>query len=471
LGEWQKRVFTAAGVLGLLMTAALAVAQPSNLGDNQIAKTNNALERAAAEVGSASTEVQKHPESTEAQYVLAMALDRLGDLQTLRARHPFPYQAGYRAALELARNNCKAYRRSDLMEKVARLETTAAPDSEHTLWEFRDAARQYYGRARVIYQRLVALEPHNNKWKLALARNYTKTNPGEVGIEKVRVYYQPALDILLRLAKSEPANDDFQRDLAATYETIGGQITSMTRSLPAEYHEALAIRMKLFRSNESSPLFIRELAITYGMIRETLAIRGKWEASRDAMTDELGLYQDLAALDPANMEWQQALSTAHMDFAAIKNDNNGPGEKLEAEVLAHYEKALGILTRLIQLDPMNTEVQRVLVESYETKARFYINRGMRQESIASYLGAQQQLAQFAQRYPNDRGWLFYQLDLYFSIGHEYSEIQRWAAPHAQAGIYPEPEKFKAASVAQEDVFKNMAKIIDTLFRMTEAPIK
>ncbi|MNT73867.1 hypothetical protein D3C72_2126240 [compost metagenome] len=81
------------------------------------------------------------------------------------------------------------------------------------------------------------------------------------------------------------------------------------------------------------------------------------------------------------------------------------------------------------------------------------------------------MAKFAQRYPNDRGWLFYQLYFYFSIGSEYRAIQSWAAPHSQGGKLPEPGKFKAAADAQDEVFENMRKIIDTLVRMTEAPVR
>ncbi|WP_157603780.1 lipopolysaccharide assembly protein LapB [Rhizobacter sp. Root1221] len=470
-GKWQKRIFTTTVVVGLLMTGTLAVAHPSNLGDNQVFQTNNDLERTTAEVNSAYTSAEKHPGSTDAQYALAVALDRMGDLKTLRARHKFPYSEGYGAALELARNNRKSHPRTDLMGKVERLEATAAPDSEKTLWEFRDTARRYYGRARVLYQRLIALQPNNNKWQRALAVNYTKTNPGHVGIEEVRAYYQPALTILLRLVKLEPGNDEFQRDLAMAYETIADQVNSMTGSLPAEYDDALAIRMKLFRRNEENPLFVRELAVTFGKLGEALAIRGKWEAARDAVTDEFGLYQDLAARDPANMEWQHDLAAAHMDFAAIKDDNNGPGKKLEGEVLAHYAQALKIRINLIQMDPRNTEWQMDLVASHETMARFYNNRALNEKALDSYIDAQRQMSQLAQRYPNDRGWLFYQLYFYFSIGYENRQIQRWAAPLSQGGKFPEPEKFKAAAVTQEKIFKTMVGIIDTLVRMTDAPMK
>ncbi|MFZ3186369.1 MAG: hypothetical protein WA173_19765 [Pseudomonas sp.] len=467
--KWQNRIFMATLVVGFLMTGTLAVAQSSNLGDNQVFQTNNDLERATAEVNSAYTDAEKHPGSADAQYAIAVALDRMGDLQTLRARHKFPYSSGYRAALELARNHLKSHPHTDLIGKVARLEATAAADSEQTLWAFRDTARRYYGTARALYQRLVALQPDNNKWHRALALNYTKTTPGHVGIEEVRIYYQPALDILLRLVKLEPGNNEFQRNLATAYETIADQVNSMTGALPAEYHEALTIRKKLFSSNETNALFVRELAVTFGKIGEALAIRGKWKAAHDAVTDEFGLYQDLAAMDPANMEWQHDLAAAHMEFAAIKDDNNGPGEKLEGEVLAHYAQALKMRANLIQMNPRNTEWQMDLVASHKTMANFYTNRAMNDKALASYIDAQRQMSQLAQRYPNDRGWLFYQLYFYFSIGYENRKTQRWTAPLSQGGKFQDPEKFKAAAVAQEEVFENMAGIIDTLVRMTDAP--
>ncbi|HSD39065.1 MAG TPA: hypothetical protein VLC92_16250 [Rhodocyclaceae bacterium] len=471
LQGWQKRIVTVTAIAGLLMTGALATAQPSNLGDHQVLQVNNDLAHATAKLNSALTDAKQHPGSADAQYVLAVALDHTGELHALRARHNYPYNAGYQAALKLARNNLTAQPRSDLMKKVDRLETTAAADSEQTLWTFRDAARRYHGRARVLYQRLAALEPDNNKWQRALALNHLTTTPGHVSVIEVRVHYQPALDILLHLVKSEPDNDEFQRDLATAYETIADKVDSMTGSLPAEYHDALAIRKKLFSSDETNAVFVRELAITFGKIGTALVIRGKWKAARDAVTDEFGLYEDLAAMDPANMDWQRDLATAHMHFAAIKDNNNGPREKLEGEVLDHYEKALKIRTHLIEIDPGNAAWQTDLVASHATLAEFYKNRGLDEETLSSYLDALRKMSQFAQRYPKDRGWLFYQLYFYFSIGGEYRRIQRWAAPLSQGGRNPDPDKFKAVAEKQEVTFNSMVGIVDTLVKMTDAPMK
>jgi hypothetical protein len=470
LGKWHKRIATATVVVGLLMTGALAVAQPSNLGDDQVFQINNDLERATAELISANTSAEKHLDSTDAQYALAVAHERLGDLQMLRAGQNFPYSFGYNAAYKLAYNNKMANSSSNLIKIVERLESTSAKDSEDKLSAFRMRAWRHYDRAGVLYQRLVELQPNNNKWQHALAVNFIKNNRGYSESEESRIFFQPALAILLRLTKLEPGNYEFQRDLAMLYELIADK--DYNDPIPAEYSDAYAIRLKLFRQDEKNPLFVRELAVTLGKITDAAWRRGKWKTARDAVTDEFSLYQDLAAMDPNNMEWQRALALAHMEIANIKNDNNAGKERkmLEGEVLVHYDEALKIRLHLIEVDPSNTEWQVDLVSSYATMANFYVQREQRDKALMLYIEAQQKMAQFAQRYPSDRGWLFYQIYFYSDIGYEHRKIQKWAAPHSKGGSLPNPEKFKAAAVAQKEVFKNMVESIDRLVRMTEAPI-
>ena len=117
-----------------------------------------------------------------------------------------------------------------------------------------------------------------------------------------------------------------------------------------------------------------------------------------------------------------------------------------------------------ELDPTNVQWQMRLVEAHRTIARFYRNKSDDEGELAANIAGQQQMAHFAQKYPEDRGWLFYQLEFFFPIGGAYAKVQKRAGPLSEGGWVPDPKRFESARVAQEAIFKSMVKIIDTLAR-------
>lgn len=443
--------------MGLLCAATLAGAETSNLGDIQALQGKAAFASAGAELTRAEAAAGQVPRSNEALHALALALDKMGDLNIQQSRQSYPYDAGYQAARKLALNDAKANPDSSrLMAAVDAFEKTSMRDSDSSLWKFRDAARRCYAAARVLHQRLADSYPDNDAWQRALALNLSKTNPGHVSKEKIRAYYQPALDIHLRLAKRDPTNIDWQRDLATIYEKIGAALQFMDGKLPEEHHAALAIRKKLFQQDETNPLWTRELAMTLDEIGEKLVLLGKTKAAQLAYTDGRGLHEDLAKLEPSNAEWQSELATAY--HAAGHLEKNADRE------LAYYRDALRIRTRLTESDPTNIQWQMLLVEAHRAIARCHDDRSDDEGALAANIAARQQMGDFARQYPEDRGWLFYQLEFYFPIGGAYARTQRRAGPVAEGGWVPDPERVAAARVAQEATFDAMVKIIATLAR-------
>lgn len=451
-----KRFFIVLMQIGFLCAGKVAGAQTSNLGDIQALQVKEAFASTGAELTMAEAAAGQLPRSNQALHALAVALDKMGDLNILQSRQNYPYDAGYQDARELARNNSKAHpHTSRLMAAVDAFEKTSMRDSESHLWKFRDAARRYYEAARIMHRRLVESDPDNDEWQRALALNLSKTKPGHVGKEKIRAYYQPALDIHRRLAKRDPTNIDWQRDLATIYGKIGAAVQSMDGRLPTEYHEELAIRKRLFEEDETNTLWTRELAMTFDEIGAQLIPLGKINAARAAYTDGRGLHEDLAKLDPSNAQWQSDLATAYMDAAHMED---------EGRELGYYRDALKIRTRLTELDPTNIQWQMRLVEAHRTIARFYRNKSDDEGELAANIAGQQQMAHFAQKYPEDRGWLFYQLEFFFPIGGAYAKVQKRAGPISEGGWVPDPKRFEAARAAQEATFESMVKIIDTLAR-------
>lgn len=467
----MKRFAIMLMVVGLCSVGTLAGAQPGNPQDMRVIQANKALAGATAELSVAEANVAQNPINTQLQHALAVALDKMGDLCDLQGKQVagnYPYDAGYNRALDLARNDLKMNPQSQLMGTVERIKITVRRDDEARLWAFRDAARRYYRAARAIHQRLVVLEPDNDEWQRALALNYGKTTPGHVGVEESLAHYQPALDIHLRLAKRNPANTDWQRDLATVYGKIGDAVGTLQDKVPAAYHEELAIRTKLFRKDETNTLWTRELAMTFDRIGRTLDSLGKLPLARDAYTDGQGLHEDLSRLAPANTQWQSDLATVYLEIADLENRRQA---RFQGVALTYYQNALKIRTKLVELDPTNIQWQVNLVEIHHKIANFYGDSGEHAQELVVNRAAQQQMARFAQQYPKDRGWLFYQLEFYFLIGSEYLRVQQDTQPHTGGGSIPDPERFEVARLADKTTFKEMVEIIDVLARQDDASRK
>jgi hypothetical protein len=465
----MKRFVMALMMVGWCCIGALAQAGPPQ--DPRDIQASQAWTRAVAELKLAEARVAQDASNTQSQHALAVILDKMGDLQHLQgekdASH-YPYEPGYRLALVLARNDLRENPQSRLMTTVKRIKVTGRRDDEERAWAFRDAARRYYRAARLIHERLAALEPDNDEWQRALALSYGKTRPSQGSAEKRLAHYQPALDIHLRLAKRNPANTDWQRDLATLYGKMGDAVESTQSKVPAAYHEELAIRQNLFRQDETNTLWTRELALTFDKIGKTLNYLGKLSPARDAYTDGQGLHEDLAKLNPANTQWQSDLGTVYLDIADVENRRQS---KFQGQALAHYQDALKIRTQLLEREPANIQWQVNLVESHHKIARFYGDSGEYAQMLEVNRAAQQQMAYYAQRYPQDRGWLFYQLEFYFNIGFEHLRVQRDTRPRIasdQARFPPDPERFEAAMLAGEATFEKMVEIIDVLARQDAA---
>jgi hypothetical protein len=468
---YLKRFTIALMAVGLYCMGALAVAQTGYPQDPRDIQAKQAWTSASAELRVAEARLKQDPNNTQSQHALAVILDEMGDIQNLQGQKDashYPYDAGYERALLLARNDVKMNPRSPLMETVKRIKVTTRRDDEARAWEFRNAARSYYRAAHVIHQRLAALDPNNDEWQRALALSYSKIGPGLVGAKNRLAPYQSALDIHLRLAQRNPVNADWQRDLATIYGKIGDATVSKQAKVPAEYHEELAIRTKLFRKDETNTLWTRELAMTFDKIGNSLNYLAKLDAARDAYTDGQGLHEDLSKLDPSNTQWKNDLATVYVEIADLENRRRS---KFQGQALATYQNALKIRTQLLELDPSNIQWQVNLVESHRKIARFYGDGADYARMLEVNQAAQQQMARFAQRYPQDRGWLFYQLEFYFDIGFEHLRVQRDTRPRIasdKARFPPDPERFEAANLAGEATFKKMVEIIDVLARQDDA---
>ncbi len=87
-----------------------------------------------------------------------------------------------------------------------------------------DAARQTYGQALAIAERLAQADPSNTQWQRDLSVSHEKLGDVEVAAGKLdaaRKAYERALAIRERLAQADPSNTEWQRDLSVSYRQLG----------------------------------------------------------------------------------------------------------------------------------------------------------------------------------------------------------------------------------------------------------
>ena len=116
--------------------------------------------------------------------------------------------------------------------------------------------------------------------------------------------YQDSLAIIERLARSDPGNSEWQRDLAVSYENIGavqeaqGELAAALKS----YQDGLAIFERLARSDPGNAGWQRDLSVSYNKTGEMQEAQGDLAAALKSYQDSLAirerLRERLALLDP-----------------------------------------------------------------------------------------------------------------------------------------------------------------------------
>jgi tetratricopeptide (TPR) repeat protein len=121
--------------------------------------------------------------------------------------------------------------------------------------------------------------------------------------------YREDLAIADRLAKSDPGNAAWQRDLAVSYEKIGevqvaqGDLSGALQS----YREDLAIADRLVKSDPDNAGWQRDLAVSYIKVGDVHDAQGDLAAALQSYRESLDSMERLVSLDRSNKQWQDDL--------------------------------------------------------------------------------------------------------------------------------------------------------------------
>ncbi len=160
--------------------------------------------------------------------------------------------------------------------------------------------------------------------------------------------YQAALSIAGRLAKTDPADVNRQRNLSVSYEKVGdvqqaqGDLAASLRS----YQAALAIRERLAKADPGNAGWQRDLSVSYDKVGDVQQAQGDLAASLRSYQAALAIRERLAKADPGNAGWQRDLAVSYGLVGQTQILVTSSREALD-----EYNKGRDIIVRLLKLSP------------------------------------------------------------------------------------------------------------------------
>ena len=189
-----------------------------------------------------------------------------------------------------------------------------------------------------------------------------------------------AVDISRRLLAADPSNPDRRDALAGSLNQLGSCLirTGELDKAVDTYRSYVQLREQLVRDDPQNAVRRRSLMIAYSRLGEILGRRdmpniGDFAGARIQFQRMLAIAESLAAADPANKTGQMDLSQAHMRMGGILRADEPKA------ALAHFRKALDLITQLAAVDSSTLVIQTSL--------------GVLQGDIGASLASQGQLAE------------------------------------------------------------------------------
>jgi tetratricopeptide (TPR) repeat protein len=178
--------------------------------------------------------------------------------------------------------------------------------------------------------------------------------------------YRASLAVAERLAKADPSNAQWQRDLSVSQIYIGQVLSAQGDLGGAEqaYRASLAVRERLAKADPSNAQWQRDLSVSQNKIGEVLSAQGDLGGAEQAYRASLAVRERLAKADPSNAQWQRDLSFV---LTALAELSEHAGRRSDA--LEFARRGLVIDQQLAGLDPLNVVWQKDMAVSRALVAR------------------------------------------------------------------------------------------------------
>ena len=213
--------------------------------------------------------------------------------------------------------------------------------------------------------------------------------------------YRDSLAISDRLAKSDPGNAGWQRDLSVSYEKVGNVLVAQgdLGGALTSYRDSLAIRDRLAKSDPGNAGWQRDLSVSFNKVGDVLVAQGDLGGALTSYRDSLAIRDRLAKSDPGNAGWQRDLSVSYDnvgDVLVAQGDLGG--------ALTSYRDSLAIRDRLAKSDPGNAGWQRDLSVSYDNVGDVLVAQGDLGGALTSYRDSLAISDRLAKSDPGNAGW-------------------------------------------------------------------
>jgi tetratricopeptide (TPR) repeat protein len=266
------------------------------------------------------------------------------------------------------------------------------------------AALATYREVETIAERLAKSDPGDAGWQRDLAVLYSRVG----GVQTVQgnlpaalASYRDNLVITERLAKSDPGNAGWQRDLAVSHEKVGNAQEDQGNLAEAltSYQSSLAIRERLTKFDPGNAKWQRDLSVSYNNVGDVQKAQGNLPAALISYQTSLAIKESLAKSDPDNASWQRDLSLSYNKVGDVQvAQGNLPAG------LTSYQAALAIRDRLTKSDPGNAGWQRDLSVSYNRVGDVQMAQADLPAALASYQADFGIMDSLAKSDPGNAGW-------------------------------------------------------------------
>ncbi len=242
---------------------------------------------------------------------------------------------------------------------------------------------------------------------------WAKLGLGDILIERgdptaaLRAYREASLDAD-HLAKADPNNGGWQRDLSVSYNKVGKAL-ALGGALPdalKSYRDSLAIIEHLAETDPSNTGWQMDLLVANSSVGDVLRAQGAWPDALKAYLDSLAIAERLAKANPGNADWQNLLSISHIMVGHVLAAQGALPDALKA-----YRDSLAIMERLAKANPGNADLQRGLSVSYIKVGDVLKAQGALPDALKAYRDSLTIMERLAKADPSNAGW---QHDLTFS---------------------------------------------------------
>ena len=277
------------------------------------------------------------------------------------------------------------------------------------------AAKAAYLQAQAVADRLAKANPGDAGWQRDLSLSHEQIGAvlqNEGNLPGALASYRASFAIAERLAKADPGNAGWQSDLSVSLIQIG-DVQLDQGNLPGaleSYRASLAIAERLAKADPGNARWQHDLSVSHERIGDVLRAQGNLPGALESYRASLAIRERLTKTDPDNAGWQNDLSVSLNKIGDVLRDQgNLPGAQ------ESYRASLAIAERLAKADPGNAGWQHDLALSHGRVAMVLAHQGAHSEAALAFgqgraiIVRLQQLSPDNATLPRDLAWFEAQL--------------------------------------------------------------